>query len=255
MKDSDQMSVIQLVHSLKSKIDPKIVVEVEKASKFFISDQEKNFYHLYLIFFFFLKEKYKNLFLNCKKANEEEVLTVVEAGLDVNIRNENGVTPLHMAIYHDHPGCVAALCQSENIDLNATIEGGRTPLCLAAFHGRTQCLEILLKAKKPKSKVKLDQADEIEGYTPLMWATLALSIKGMQLLLQAGAQIRFKNGKDAHSITDAFFTEGLANENDNIPHEIPLMAIHANLILDYFGKIKKNPKKKKTTIVKKIKMK
>ncbi len=82
-------------------------------------------------------------------------------GVNVNKRDEAGLTPLHRA----RPNCVPLLLSAPGIDVNMEDKKGRTPLCFAAKCGATERLQRLLLSPE----VIVNAADA-EGFTPLHYA-------------------------------------------------------------------------------------
>ena len=64
----------------------------------------------------------------------QDVLSLIEAGADINMCNRNGSTPLHMSAQNGHDGVVKALITA-NVDINKTDDIGWTPLLLAIEYG------------------------------------------------------------------------------------------------------------------------
>ena len=65
-----------------------------------------------------------------RDGNIEAVKQYLDAGTDVNAKDENGVTPLHQAAYHSNKE-TAELLLDKGADVNARDNGGETPLDFA----------------------------------------------------------------------------------------------------------------------------
>ena len=78
-----------------------------------------------------------------ESGNIKAVKQHLDAGTDVNAKNEGGLTPLHDAAYGGHKE-VAELLIAKGADVNAKDKHGRTPLLHAATWGRKEILELLI---------------------------------------------------------------------------------------------------------------
>ena len=85
------------------------------------------------------------LMVACREGQVECVQRLVEVeGLDVNRRDIVGWTALHLAVTWNHPLCVEALSSVETLDWRMTDGGGQSPLSIAAHLGHADCLELIL---------------------------------------------------------------------------------------------------------------
>ena len=88
-----------------------------------------------------------------------------DPGFNVNMRDEDGWTLLHLACLESSRSPVIPLLLAHpNIDVNVKRESGYTPFILASSNGRTSCVRELLK----DSRVKVNEPTN-DGWTPL-WA-------------------------------------------------------------------------------------
>ncbi|MTE13350.1 ankyrin repeat domain-containing protein [Nocardia sp. CT2-14] len=69
----------------------------------------------------------------------------LDAGVPVNLTNENGDTPLMLAAYYSHPEVVNAILERK-ADPNFGNEKGQTPLSAAVFKGSDVIVQALLAA-------------------------------------------------------------------------------------------------------------
>ena len=65
----------------------------------------------------------------------QDVLALIEAGADINVRNHIGWTPLYMATGNGHDGVVKALIAA-GVDIDKTDDIGWTPLLTATTRSR-----------------------------------------------------------------------------------------------------------------------
>lgn len=85
---------------------------------------------------------------NCGTLAELELL--LEAGIDVNMRDELGETLLHKMQFRDKPECVAAILKHGG-DINARDRYGNTALHEAVLHNQTDMVRLLLQAGADRS--------------------------------------------------------------------------------------------------------
>ncbi|MDB4794758.1 ankyrin repeat domain-containing protein [bacterium] len=100
------------------------------------------------------------LFNAASGGNIEAVKQHLTAGTDVEVKDNNGFTPLHIATRE-----VAELLIAEGADVNAKGLGGSTPLHLAAMRGHKETAELLI------AKGAAVNAKDVNEYTPRDWAT------------------------------------------------------------------------------------
>ena len=86
------------------------------------------------------------------RGNAETVTVLLEAGADLEARNERGTTPLHMAALGETAEAVTVLIRA-GAHLKARAEGGHTPLHMAALGGNAETVTALLEAgADPKAR-------------------------------------------------------------------------------------------------------
>ena len=161
--------------------------------------------------------------------HSELVRHLVIGGAYVNIRDEYGVTPLHVAAVKGHDGVVSTLLL-RGADINALDNTGDTPLIWASSEGSLCVVETLLAAgacfdargrsdfsaldlAAKKGHVSVIQAilghgadvnDGCDqGYTALHAAAQYDQADAIDALIEAGADIELKNGYGATPLSHA----------------------------------------------------
>lgn len=134
-------------------------------------------------------------------------------GVDVNNTSKMGRTPLSKACWNGNIEIVTRLCQEKNLQINLPDKNGRYALHNAVwgeYGGRLgkkangmsssdspKCAELLIKSGH------LLEAEDSEGYTPLMIAASTNGIKSLELLIQAGANPNHLNKYKATAVIEA----------------------------------------------------
>ena len=128
-----------------------------------------------------------------KTGSLEEVKRAIEAGANVNARDEIGMTPLMQAAwFNQNPEVIKVLLEA-GAEINTRTENGMTPLFWAAWlNENPEVIKVLLEAG-----TNVDARDKW-GSTPLMQAAgWNENPEVIKVLLEAGAdgKIWCKNGK------------------------------------------------------------
>jgi ankyrin repeat protein len=87
------------------------------------------------------EERAEELFEAVEKGDIAVVKGLIEGGVDVNVRDKDNNTPLHVT---NNPE-VAELLLKNGADLNARNKDGWTPLYLAAQQGHADVAELLIR--------------------------------------------------------------------------------------------------------------
>ncbi|MBR5876749.1 MAG: ankyrin repeat domain-containing protein [Akkermansia sp.] len=141
----------------------------------------------------------QELFIHAvERGQEERVRQYLLQGARINHRSpDTGETALHLIMgmepwHAGHDGVVNTLLEA-GADANVTDNDGRTPLLNAAWNGRTQAIRLLLSYG---AKETLNVCDATEHITPLHAAVIACrdfgapaSTEAISLLLAAGADV------------------------------------------------------------------
>ncbi len=119
-----------------------------------------------------------NILTAARDGDRGTVETLLAKGVNVNMQDANGWTPLMQAAFQGHKDIVKILL-NYGVDVNAKDKLGITALMGAAFHGHNKIVAILLnKGADIKAKDKL-------GETALMKATQKRHVNILELLNKA----------------------------------------------------------------------
>ena len=125
------------------------------------------------------------LFRSSGTKNHLGVLTMLKGGIDPNIKNEKGNTPLIIsASLGDLPSVKTLLAY--RADLNAANNDGNTPLIYAARYNHPKIVRELLRPQTMQAPVDLNYQNK-NGETALYWAASKGYTDIVKRLLAAGA--------------------------------------------------------------------
>jgi serine/threonine protein kinase len=102
--------------------------------------------------------------------------------MNVNLRNESGLTALHFAVIGGQHDIVLLLLEFPTLDLNCVDEQGETPLIMAAKRNKLRMAELLLQNKR----VRVNMKDKL-GNTALHHAVIKGAIDMVKRLMQRAA--------------------------------------------------------------------
>ncbi|XP_068812341.1 ankyrin repeat domain-containing protein 27 isoform X5 [Struthio camelus] len=125
-------------------------------------------------------------------------------GLGVNVSNQDGFTPLHMAALHGHSELVSLLLKN-GANISAKNAKHAVPLHLACQKGHFQVVKCLMDYNAKQNK------KDMYGNTPLIYACLNGQYETAALLLQHGASVNLSNAKGNTALHEAVIgkNEGL----------------------------------------------
>jgi serine/threonine-protein phosphatase 6 regulatory ankyrin repeat subunit B len=86
-----------------------------------------------------------DLFQAVKQNDIDQVRKLIASGIDVNMKNGSGQTPLHLASVYNRKA-VAELLIKAGVGINVKDQGGETALHLAAVYYSMDVLKLLKKA-------------------------------------------------------------------------------------------------------------
>lgn len=122
-------------------------------------------------------------------APEKIKYLIEEKGMDVNVRDENGMSPLIYASFFGHDDAVKTLLDC-GADVNARGNSGVTVLMAALQNANNEQIARLLI----DSGADINACDG-QGLTPLMTAVYTDSFEMTLYLLEKGANVQVKNSK------------------------------------------------------------
>ena len=79
----------------------------------------------------------------CESGHVTTVSSCLSAGANVNTRDYIDWTPLHLAMWHNHPQVVTILLSRQDIDITAVDNTGQTALHMACERGSSACIPLL----------------------------------------------------------------------------------------------------------------
>jgi ankyrin repeat protein len=130
-------------------------------------------------------DEYPALLRAVDRNDVPSIYAVAAAKQDMNVRNANGYTGLHLAAARGAVPILQALIVS-GADVNASADGeqgmGRTPLDSALFEDHVDAVKLLLAGG-----AKLDAADQT-GWQPLHYAAYHRATRSMPLLIALAKQ-------------------------------------------------------------------
>ncbi|XP_005109378.2 ankyrin repeat domain-containing protein 27 [Aplysia californica] len=115
------------------------------------------------------------------KDDVEMVRLLVSGGLDVNLRDERGCSPLWHAVDTNNYAMAKAFLQSPNCDVNAKDVTKLCPIHVAAIHANVKIASLLVR-----HGAHVD-VPTVRGSTPLILACKSASYETARLLLLNGA--------------------------------------------------------------------
>ena len=128
------------------------------------------------------KEGVTPLFVGAQNGHLEVVKALLERGAQVDQSKKNGSTPLFIAAKNDHLEVIQVLLE-RGAQVDKVDKADTSPLLIAARNGRLEVAKALLERG-----AEVDKADDC-GWTPLYGAAYRGHLEVVQALLERGAQV------------------------------------------------------------------
>ncbi|EMP36869.1 Ankyrin repeat domain-containing protein 27 [Chelonia mydas] len=134
----------------------------------------------------------------CSKCEpiQKKLARIPANGLGVNVTNQDGFTPLHVAALHGHPELVYLLLK-HGANISAKNTNHAVPLHLACQKGHFQVVKCLVDCNAKQNK------KDVHGNTPLIYACLNGQHEIAALLLEHGASVNLSNRKGNTALHEA----------------------------------------------------
>lgn len=137
-------------------------------------------------------EKVGNTELHYAAADElEDVITFLERGYDINVRNNQGETPLDFAVLHEKKDIIHYLVSS-GADVNASDNDGLTPLIDAIFVENDEIIQYL---RDNGARVTAEDIENIKDANIALVVSIFLGdVKLTELSISKGADLNLEFG-------------------------------------------------------------
>jgi len=124
-----------------------------------------------------------------KVGNLDVMRLLLGKGIDVNVKQNDGTTPLHLASLYNIDSNVVKFLLDNGADVNAKSDYGTTPLHSVANRDSFEAVKLFLENGADSN------AKDNHGYTSLHYAAHKGSVNVIKLLLEKGADVDGKTNK------------------------------------------------------------
>ena len=156
----------------------------QDAVQFFLENQNYGATSIpkYYTIFSRIKNSATLIEISCIDNSASVLKYLVTIGIDINLKNNKGITPIWEASFHGSLSVVKLLV-SHGADINQPDNEGITPLWIASFHDHLSTVKYLVSLG-----ADINQPDN-EGKTPLWIVSLYGRLSNLKHLLSQGADI------------------------------------------------------------------
>jgi len=133
--------------------------------------------------------------------------------LNFNDIDENGNTPLHIAVQKKKPKSVASIIKNKPDLINKQNRGGQAPLHIAVINKSHDLITLLLSEKKDEKKADVNIRN-ISKETSLHIAANNLDLKSVELLVDNGADVNAANGAPLTPLMVALVPQGYTKKKE-----------------------------------------
>lgn len=137
-----------------------------------------------------------NIHMAAEMGVSRQVKRFLDKGIDINAKNKEGETPLHLAMFYGGKSLVEFLI-TNGAQVNAKANNGETPLHIAAHGNDVEMITILLKYGADIN------AQDNFGDTPLREAARRGCTAAVEYLIKNGADVNIKNKRNQTPIFEA----------------------------------------------------
>jgi hypothetical protein len=130
-----------------------------------------------------LADKSVELIKSAALGHVHNIPALIGAGADIDFRNEDGSTPLHVAAQNGKVDVMKKLLEARAYIDTVHRNGGGTPLCMATQNGHTGAVRVLLE-----SRAHVNAARDEDGLSPICIAAKNGCTEVATLLLKAKAK-------------------------------------------------------------------
>jgi hypothetical protein len=146
----------------------------------------------------------------CEKGDMEKIISVLDAGKDVNCINSAGITPVMVAL-NGGQLLAAIMLVGRGADLSSVDDVDSTVLHFAALSGHSECIEWVL------ANTKIDvNSQTYEAFTPIMGALYNNRLDAGKLLVEKGANLFIKNEDGGSAMDQPLGPQALQHAKDLI---------------------------------------
>lgn len=125
------------------------------------------------------------LFNLVKEGDIENLKTLIDTGVDVNTKDDNGFTALHYAVYHDKIDIVRFLLEKDaDVNIVAQQRMKYTPLLIAALKSRADIFMLLEETGKAQQSFESKGLNIIGVDYHSSNSLLILTASGLKFILQ-----------------------------------------------------------------------